>query len=417
MTVQLTARNASAQDLVTILQSQQAAKLDVVAPASKIKSRDGNVVVADTVAELTADGVTPAAGTYRPTEVFDEAMSGKLGIPRNYYRRMRDEGRTDLLDANVNGWLHGRKRRDAYSGELTVVHPGDDRAFLLRLFRGDDGEPGVARALLSDRYGLSMDNLDMLVAVNKGIKDAGLDPTVLVSDLSERRMRVRFEFPDIYAHAPELLGDYRSPFDGARIRRAGARDLDALRAQYGAHHIFADKDAPIAYMGVDFDNSETGGGAYNLTPVVAMLKCTNGWVMTAEGMRKVHRGAVLAEGVVRPSLETIRLAGELVASETTDAMRQWLTRDYLAGLVHAIQEKAAHPITSATEVVPAVCTSLGFTPDEARGVLDLFILSGQPTAGGLGQAITAYAQTVENVDRAFDLERTAMAALEAAAKS
>lgn len=413
MTVQLEARNASPQDLITILQSQQAAKLDVVAPAVKIKSQGGDIVVADTVAELTEDGVTPAAGTYRPTEVFDEAVSAKLRIPRDYYRRLRADGRADLIDANVNGLLHGKRRYEA-DGAVSEIHAPDSRSFLLRLFRGDDGEPGVARTMQSDRYALTMDNLDVLMAVQKGIRDAGVQPVVLVSDLSERHMRVRYEFPGLHQETTALDG-YTSPFKGGRVRRAGPRDLEALRAQYGPHHIFSDTDAPVAYLGIDLDNSETGGGAYSLTPVVAMLKCTNGWVMTRHGTRKVHRGGVLAEGVVRPSLETIRLAGKLVTSETADTIRQWLTPEYLASLVGEIEQKAGVPVTSATEVVPAVCTSLGFTPDEAREVLDLFILSGQPTAGGLGQAITAYAQTVENVDRAYDLEQLAFPALEKAA--
>lgn len=416
--LQTTARNASTADLVSILQTQQAHKLDVVAPATKIGSVDGLLKVADTVAEITEDGVTAVAGTYRPTDVFDEGIGSKLGIPRQYFRRLREDGRTDLIDGNINGLLHGKRLRDSQGqyvpGEYR--HNPDDRSFLLRLFRGDDGQPGVARALLSDRYSLSMDNLDVITAVTKGIRQAGATPTVRVSDLSERHMRVRFEFPEINQEAAALLDGYKSPFDGTRVRRAGGRDLEALREQYGPHHIFNQKDAPIVYMGIDLDNSETGGGAYSLVPVVEVVKCTNGWVMTREGTRKVHRGAVLAEGVIKPSIETIRIAGKLVTSETADAVSQWLAPEYLAGLVRGLEEKAGVPIASPTEVVPAVCTSLGFTPEEARGVLDLFIISGQPTAGGLGQAITAYAQTVDDVDRAFDLERYAVPALEAAAR-
>lgn len=414
MTVQLSARNASPQDLVTILQSQQAAKLDVVAPADKIKSRHGELVVANTVAELTDEGVTTAAGTYRTTDVFDDGIAGRLRIPRDYYRRMRTEGRTDLLDANVNGWLHGRSRREA-DGTLTTVHEPDSRAFLLRLFRGSDGGPGIARAILSDRYGLSMDNLDILMAVQKGITAAGEQPVVRVSDLSERHMRVRFEFPNLYQDAPGLLEGYTSPFEGGKIRRAGTRDLEALREQFGPNHIFNNKDAPLAYLGIDLDNSETGGGAYSLVPVIGMVKCTNGWVMLREGIRKIHRGAVLAEGVVKPSLETIQAAGKLITSETADAVRQWLTPEYLAALVTSVEEKAAVRITRPTEVVPAVCSGLGFSPEETEGVLNMFIMSGMPTAGGVAQAVSAYAQTVQNVDRAFDLERQAMAALDAAA--
>jgi hypothetical protein len=417
MTVQLNARNATAQDLVTILNDQKARKLDLVVPARNVWSRDGQVVVKGAEAHIDNDGVTPVNGTYRPTEVFDEGLAAKLGIPQQYMRTMRNT-RPDILDANVNGWLHGRKRntQGPYGGQETkVIYPADERAFLLRLFRGDDGGEGVARAMLSDRYGLSMDNLDILTAVMSGIRESGHQPLVRVSDLSERRMRVRFEFPEINALAPNLLDGYRSPFDnGGKIHRAGT--FDELRQQYGAHHIFSEKDAPLMSIGFDLSNSETGGGAYWLTPVAEVIRCTNGLVIRKEGMRKVHLGSKLAEGQVKPSLATLRKAGELVASETTDAVTQWLDKGYLEGLIAGLEEKAGVAIDSPTETVPAVTASLGFTPDEQKGILDLFVVSGQPTAGGLAQAVSAYAQTVEDPDRAYDVELRAVEAMEAAAR-
>ena len=411
MTVQLTARNASAQELLDILNSQKAHKLDVVAPARQIWSHDGKLLVADTVAEITEDGVTSAAGTYSLTEIADRGLADKLGIGQTYFRRMREAGRTDLIDGNVNGWLHGNKSRDG-----AILHESDDRSFLLRLFRGDDGAPGVARAVLSDRFNLSMDNLDMLMAVTQGIQAAGVQPIVNVSDLSESRMRVRFEFPDVYGRAEGLLDGYRTPFSGERgPRRAGHRDLTALRAQFGPDHIFNKGSEPLAYMGLDFDNSETGSGAYNLTPVVVLVRCTNGWTETRRGIRKVHLGRVLSEGVIRPSLDTVRAAGALIKSETTDAVTQWLTADYLADMIAGFEEKAAVQISTPTEVVPKVCTGLGFTAEESAHVLDFFVLSGQPTAGGVANAITAYAQTLEDPDRAYEVERLAVPALEAVA--
>ncbi len=412
MTVQLTARNASAAELLEILNSQKAHKLDVVAPARSVWSRNGQLVVASTVAEVTEEGVTSAAGTYSLTDIADRGLADKLGIGTTYFRKLREAGRNDLIDGNVNGWLHGNKGADG-----TLLHAADDRSFLLRLFRGDAGEPGVARAFLSDRFNLSMDNLDMLMAVTQGIQAAGVQPIVNVSDLSETRMRVRFEFPEVYARAEGLLDGYRSPFDGSGgtdngPRRAGHRDLTALRRQYGDHHIFNHGDEPLAYMGLDFDNSETGSGAYNLTPVVCLVRCTNGWTDVRKGIRKVHLGRVLSEGVIRPSLGTVRAAGQLIKSETSDAVSQWLTVDYLASMITGFEEKAAVTIASPTEVVPKVCTGLGFTADESKSVLDFFILSGQPTAGGVANAITAFAQTLEDPDRAYEVERLAVPALE-----
>jgi hypothetical protein len=409
--MELTARNASASDLVALLNTQRAHKLDVVVPARNIGSHNGLILVRGAEAEITPDGVTPVDGSYRPTDVFDEGMSAKLAIPRQYLGRLRSE-RPDILDSTVNGLLHGRTRREA-DGTVQNLYPADDRAFLLRLFRGDEGA-GVARAMLSDRYALSYDHLDLLTAVMKGISDAGINVISRVSDLSERRMRVRFEAPDVHAEAPGLLTGYRSPFDGGTVRRAGS--FDELRQQYGAHHIFSEKEAPVAFMGFDFSNSETGGGAYTLTPVIEMVKCTNGWVMRKEGLRRVHLGARLEIGQVKPSMDTMRKAGELVAAETRDAVKQWLDKDYLLSLIAGLESTAGTPVASATTTVPAVCAGLGFTETEQKGILDMFIAGGQMTAGGIAQAVSAYAQTVEDADRAYEVELRAVEAMELAAK-
>jgi hypothetical protein len=110
----LTARNSSIEDLVALLRGQQARKVDVVAPASAIRTEGGLIMLDGTVPQLTEDGVTMTAGAYRPTDVCDAGIADKLGIPAGYLKRMR-ASRPGLFDANVNGWL-----------------AGDDRSFFVR---------------------------------------------------------------------------------------------------------------------------------------------------------------------------------------------------------------------------------------------------------------------------------------------
>lgn len=412
MTVQLTARNAKAEDLVRILQDQQAHKNDVVVPSTCMKFVNGNLVVKDSEPVLGDDGVTLVNGTYRPTDVFDGKLAARLDIPVKYLQKLRTD-RPDLYDANANGLLHGRSRRAA-DGTTEVVYPADDRAHLVRLFRGDDG-PGVARSIMSDQYGLSFDNLDMLTAVMKGLQEAGVKFITRVSNLSERGVHVRFECPEIWTHAPELLQNYKSPFDnGGKVTRAG--HFDALRQQYGAHHIFSEKDAPVCFIGMDFKNSETGDGKYYLTPVIEMVRCTNGWTIKKDGISRTHRGSKLDVGRVKLSADTIRKAGQLVVAETRDAVTQWLSKGYLDETVAELSGKATVAIEAPSTTVPAICKSLGFDQEEQQGVLDLFIMSGQPTAGGLANAVSAYAQTIEDVDRALEVESKTVDALEAAAR-
>jgi hypothetical protein len=216
-------RNATLPDLAALLRDQQAHKADIVAPARAIQAAGAQLVISDSAPVLGPDGVTMTAGTYLPTEVCDQGIADKLGIPAAYLRRLREQ-RPDLWDANVNGWLGG-----------------DDRRFLVRCLRGREGG-GAARAFLSDGYKI-IDSLDVLMAALEGIRGCGLPVQVDGCDLTDRRMYVRVVCEDVAVLAPALLAGYRSPFTGA----AGA-------------------DSPVVFAGFVLSNSETGCGAFTLTP-------------------------------------------------------------------------------------------------------------------------------------------------------
>lgn len=148
------ARHLSLEELLPLLQEQQAAKVDVVASASSIRAHDGMVELFGVTPVVDERGVTTVDGLYRPTGATDGQIADKLGIPVRYLRRLRERDRLDLYDTNVNGWLHGPTDTD-------LPEP-DDRSFLLRLFTPPQQKrPGVLRALVSDRYGI-IDNLDVL---------------------------------------------------------------------------------------------------------------------------------------------------------------------------------------------------------------------------------------------------------------
>lgn len=408
MSVQTTARNATLADLAELLKDQQARKVDMVVPASKIRSVDGVLEIKGSDPVITEDGVDLADGLYRPTSVCDEGIAAKLEVPLAYVRRMRNE-RPDLYDANVNGWLQGAKEKTRMrQGLMGMVPekirdaiPADPRSFLIRTFKPGDGETeGIARAFLSDSYKV-IDHLDSLTAALDGIRQAGTPVEIRSCDLSERRMVVKVVAPEIAAMAPALLEGYRSPFESSGHGQAGLRD--------------ADGNLPVVFAGFVLANSETGGGAFTITPRLEIKVCTNGMVITKDALRAVHLGGRMEEGVINWSEATQQKNLELITSKTTDAVRTFIDADYLSRAIREIEEKAGKPLTNAVEQIKVVGKRLAFSQATVDGVLDHFVRGGQTTAGGVMQAVTSFAQTLSDPDAAYDLEAAGLRALETAA--
>lgn len=404
MSTDTTTRNATLEDLAAVLTERQARSRDIVVPAAKLRSRNGLLVVTGAEPEITVDGVTQVDGTYRPTAVFDEGLSAKLDIPRAYLRRLRDTA-PDLFDANVNGWLHGKSV--LRSGERDVIRPGDDRKFLVRTLRADEGGEGVARALLSDSF-KAIDDFDVLISGLEGLKQAGIENPIVRANLTERRMYLDVVVPQVSALAPVLLTGYRSPFEGpnALPRAGGAGALD------GHDFGFGPIKNPIVFAGFRISNSEVGSGAASVTPRLTVLACTNGITITNDQVKYRHSGGKLDQGIVDWSGETYRKTLSLISSETADAVRTFLSKDYLEGQIAEIERKAGRSIDAPEEIVRDVTKSLGFSQAEQAGVLSHFIRGGQPTAGGLLNAVTSYSQTLGSADRAAELDAVALQVLD-----
>ncbi len=368
------ARNVTLGDLAGMLRGQQARKVDVVAPARAVRARHGQLVIDGTDPVLGPDGVTASAGTYIPTEVCDQGLADKLGIPAAYLRRLRDQ-RPELYDANVNGWLDG-----------------DPRRFLIRCLRPGTGTgPGAARAFLSDGY-KRIDNLDVLLAALDGVQASGVPAEVDGCDLTERRMYVRVVCEQVRALAPVLLAGYRSPFTGA----AGA-------------------DNPVVFAGFVISNSETGCGAFTLTPRLVVQVCRNGMTISKDAIRAVHLGERLDEGVVTWSGNTLDKTLALISARTSDAVTTFLEPGYVDRVVRALSAQAGHPLSDPQEAVQVVSGRLRFTDAQQAGILAHFIRGGDLTAGGVLHAVTSAAGTQADADAAHEMESQALRALEIAA--
>ena len=99
---------------------------------------------------------------------------------------------------------------------------------------------------------------------------------------------------------------------------------------------------------------------------------------------------------------------------TRDAVATFLDEDYMTMVVDRLTEKAATPITDPAKAVEFIGSQLRYTEEQRAGILDHFIKGGQVTAGGFMQAVTSFAQTVADPDASFELEMSAMDALELA---
>ncbi|MGH3155607.1 MAG: DUF932 domain-containing protein [Streptosporangiaceae bacterium] len=365
-------RNATLADLAGLLRDQQARKVDIVAPAAAVRAAGGRLVIDDSAPVLGADGVTVTAGSYLPTEVCDQGIAEKLGIPAAYLRRLREQ-RPGLYDANVNGWL-----------------AGDGRRFLIRCLRGEDGG-GAARAFLSDGYKI-IDNLDVLLAALDGVRQSGMPAVVDGCDLTERRMYVRVVCEEVGVLAPALLAGYRSPFTGA----AGA-------------------DNPVVFAGFVITNSETGCGAFTLLPRLVVQVCRNGMTITRDAMRAVHLGERLDEGVVTWSGNTRDKTLALITAKTTDAVGAFLDPSYVQAALRQVERDAGHELADPQEAVQAVSQRLRFTESQQAGILAHFIRGGDVTAGGILHAVTSVARTLADADAAHEMESQGLRALEIAA--
>lgn len=384
-TIQTGLRAAGLEDLHALLVDHHARRLDVVAGVDALTALpDGTLRVAgvEDEVELTDDGVTrrKVDGLYLPTRHAHGQLATALGVPQEYARKMANT-HPELWAANINGWL----RHSDYAG----------KSYMARTLRGEG--TGVLRALVSDRYKV-IDNLDVLMAALDGIREAGVQVEIPQADLTDTRMYVRVRAPEVAQVAEDLLRGYRSPFDFG-VQRAGDQRVWTSAG-------------PVVFAGFVLSNSEVGAGAFTIAPQVVYRICGNGMTITREAVRKTHLGEKLEAGVVQWSDATQAKLLELIKSQTTDAVRTFLSPGWLATQVAKLEELAGVPVTDGQKAFEVVGSKLNYGETARKDLLRHFSLAGQWTAGGVANAMTSVAQTVEDADLAYRMEADAFTAME-----
>jgi hypothetical protein len=377
----------SLQETVDRLKDERLRKRDMVVPSTDLMMTGGMLGVVErselprSARELLSKLSIELGYEHGPTRFAVQPMPGayrqiaeKLDIDWRYFQKCLDQGPKyghGLLDTNVNYWL-----------------PRVNKSYMLRMFVPKGKEAGVLRAMLGDRF-FVLDHWDVLMTALEVIRKMRVNVAVEACALNETKMYVRFLAPEIEVQAPEILKHYKVP-GGHRFpsNPYGVRSGFILR------------------------NSETGHGRFQLDPRIMILACENGYIRAEEGIGRVHLGAQLEEGVIEWSETTKRKAMELVCSQVEDAVKMYLSKEYLNGVVEKVKEKGLEEVKFPSDAIKNVGSYLQLTEDQTTAILNHFIDGGDRTAFGVAQAVTYYAHEVEDADLEFQLEASGLELVE-----
>jgi predicted regulator of amino acid metabolism with ACT domain len=292
---------------------------------------------------------------YQPTDHFHSQVSEKLNIPKAYYDRMKTS-QPMLLKENINTWFKSNEQN-----------------YMMRTY---EGAQNISRALLSDRYTL-IDNYDVLYTAMEAIKATGVNVVIESAEASETKLYIRVSCPDVEIKAPQLLKEYRSPSGGV-----------------GAGVI----------SGFVITNSEVGNGSFQIMPRAVVLACRNGLTFKKDAFRKVHLGEQLSTDI-NWSTKTISKNMELVCSQVIDAVKQYLSKDYLEKVIDNITTTAIlEPLEYPIDAVRNVCKEYSISEERKNSILDYFVKGADTRGIGVTQALTFEAHRQGNPDVQHDTE-------------
>jgi len=339
--------------LVSRLELQKVQKRDFIVPASELRyTPEGRMII-----EKKRSGLTDLRGNFLNDNCHAQ-VADKLQIPVAYYKRMMQTN-PELLASNINGWLGQSSNK-----------------YLLRTFDTDPEQPGIARAFLSDRYNM-MDNYDVLLAALEAIKKMGVRVQISKAEVTDRRMYLHVSCPELEINAESFLRGY--------MKEEGAAAGNGI------------------FTGFVLTNSEVGLGTFEIRPRATIVKCMNGLVGTDDRFRRVHLGAKLDEGEVLWSERTKRKNYELIISQTQDAVRTFLSTDYLNGMIQKVAEAHKIQLEHPYDTCQNVCRELSIGEEHKKGILSYFMADGDHRASGVFGAVTRQAQKMA-IDDQFEVE-------------
>lgn len=284
---------------------------------------------------------------YTVSNLAHEQIGARLKIPRDYYRRMQKED-PNLLDANVNAWFAGVPEK--------------------RLVRTYDG---TVRAVLSDRF-KPKENITVMKEALPFILNPDNKLEIMSSNLSEKQMFVKVV-------SNLLVGEVRV--------------------------------GQVVKGGFSLRNSEVGCGAFDLSLFNLTLACMNG-MMREHSMKEYHVGRHISteedeEGIGIYSAETIAADSMAFQLKVRDTLKHALNRAKFDEELALFRAAAQNPLNTKyiTDTIEDVTKRYNLTQDEGKDVLSRLLQGNDFTQWGLSSAVTNLAGSVEDYDRATELEK------------
>jgi hypothetical protein len=363
------------QELATEIERRKSAKADYISPTEALNlelTQEANAEFERLISgEATSDfkellRLNVGANKFRLNEISHDQLGTYLGIPAQYYDRMRANEPSLLVD-NVNRWLK------AQSGQNRLVRTldGTVRAFLSDKFRPIENEQlceALLPILLSDQF------------------------EIVSCQVTEKKLYIKV------------------------VDRSVSREMAKSGYSWGdgQHHVVS-----IVAPAIVVSNSEVGYGALSIQAGLWQSWCTNLSFFKASSMRRYHVGVrheILGDDVVGMlSQQTQALTNAALLSRVQDVVRGAFDPERFNALVDKVEGTIPQKIEKHIDVVKLVNLTgkeIGTTEGENKGILNALISGGDLTRFGLFNAVTRYSADVDNYDRASELERAGAAVVE-----
>jgi hypothetical protein len=133
-----------------------------------------------------------------------------------------------------------------------------------------------------------------------------------------------------------------------------------------------------------------------------------------QAIRAQHLGGKLPEGQITWADDTQAKNLELIGLKTRDAIKAFLSQEWLETQIAQIEAKSDRELDKPEETIKQVTAKLRYTQAQQDDILRMFIKGGDTTTGGVMQAVTASAQNQTDADLAAEMEADAFRVLDLA---